>query len=397
MSIVDSVRKDRRLAGRYRLAERIGVGGMAEVWRGEDEVLARPVAVKLIDPELLADPAFRGRFRAEARAAAALSHPHVVIVHDYGDEDGTPYIVMELLDGETLADRLARGPLPPAEAAAVGAQTAAALAAAHEAGLVHRDVKPANVFLTRDGVKVLDFGVAVRGETGPALGTPAYLAPEQVARGPVSPAADIFALGVVLFEALAGRRPFDEDDPRTDPPPFPAGVPAGIAELGERCLAADPAARPAAAEVAAALGALASPPAPGAPLAPEAPPGPGAPPPAPPTAGPPAAAPPPVARPRTSVLTDPAGQGRRRLLTAAGAAAVIVLAVAFLVAGRGPGREPAAAPGTTRTAAPPRSAAPQVTQPAVPTAAAGRAPAAALAALTRMRRTVDEGAATGQV
>jgi hypothetical protein len=386
MSIVDSVRKDRRLAGRYRLAERIGVGGMAEVWRGDDEVLARAVAVKLIDPGLLADPAFRGRFRAEARAAAALSHPHVVIVHDYGEEDGTPYIVMELLDGETLADRLARGPLPPEEAAAVGAQTAAALAAAHEAGLVHRDVKPANIFITRDGVKVLDFGVAVRGTTGPALGTPAYLAPEQVARGPVTPATDMFALGVVLFEALAGTRPFDEDDPRTDPPPFPAGVPAAIAEPGARCLAADPAARPAAAEVAAALGAVASPPGPAS------------------ASGAGRAsgvAPPPDARPGTAVLTAPGRLSRRRLLTGAGAAAMIVVAVAFVVAGRDPGREPAAQPRTTQPSAPPRGSAaptaPSITQPALPTAPAGREPAAALAALTRMRHSVDEGAATGQI
>jgi serine/threonine-protein kinase len=335
-------------------------------------VLARPVAVKVIDPALLDDPDFRARFRAEATAAAALSHPRVVTVHDYGEEDGTPYIVMELLDGETLADRLGRGPLPPGEAAAVCGQIAAALAAAHEAGLVHRDVKPANVCLTRDGVKVLDFGIAARGESRPDLGTPAYLAPEQLSRNPVTPAADVFALGVVIFEALTGRRPYAEQDRRTGPPPLlplPPGPPAGLAGLIGRCLAADPAARPTAAAVAAALdpsfGAAAA-----------AHPG-GA------AAARPGAAEPPSApgpRPRTAVLADPAGARRHRLFIVAGAAAAVLVAVAFLLPDRDAGRPPA----PSSSAAPPAAAAPPTT-------------AGALNALDRMRRTLDEGAAAGEV
>lgn len=408
-----SVRAGSRLAGRYRLAERIGVGGMAEVWRAEDEVLARSVAVKLIDPGLLADPVSRVRFRAEARAAAGLSHPHVVTVHDYGEEDGSPYIVMELLGGQTLADRIGAGPLTPAEAATVCGQTAAALAAAHQAGLVHRDVKPANVFLTRDGVKVLDFGVAVRGESGPAFGTPAYLAPEQLTNGPVTAAADVFALGVMLFEALAGRRPFGEDDDRTVPPPFPPETPAAVARLGARCLAADPAARPTSAEIAAVLpgdvlpgdaragDARAGDGLPGNELPGDELPG----------VGPAAAAVPAgespeipapraapagersdaaAARPRTSVLADPMGP-RRRLWppVAGGMAAAIVLAVVLVIATRGAGR-----PTGRPSAAAPPSATRQATP---PPATAAVAPAGALEALTKMRRSVDEGAAAGQV
>jgi serine/threonine-protein kinase len=309
----------------------------------------------------------------------------VVTVHDYGEQDGTPYIVMELLDGETLADRLGGGPLSPAAAATVCAQIAAALAAAHEAGLVHRDVKPANVFLTRDGVKVLDFGVAVRGESGPALGTPAYLAPEQLAHGPVTPAADVFALGVVLFEALAGRRPFGEDDARTDPPPFPAGTPAEVAELGGRCLAVDPAARPTAADVNDALAGFAADTgfAAGntAASATEAQVG----------AAPGDRRARAAARPRTSVLADPFGQRRRKLLTSAGVAAAIVIVIAFALANRDPGR-PA-------TAAPPASS-PSATAPSAArsTPTGSSAPAGpTLEALTRMRHSVDEGAAAGQV
>jgi serine/threonine-protein kinase len=366
---VESVRTGRRFAGRYVLADRIGVGGMAEVWRGTDEVLARPVAVKVIDPALLDDPEFRARFRAEARAAAGLSHPRVVTVHDYGEEGGTPYIVMELLDGETLADRLGRGPLPPGAAAAVCGQIAAALAAAHEAGLVHRDVKPANVHLTRDGVKVLDFGVAARGGSGPDMGTPAYLAPEQITRDPVTPAADVFALGVVLFEALTGRRPFADDQARTERPPLPPDTPAELADLCARCLAADPAERPAAAVVAAALERFA--PEPGAyryqdrktdrhKEPPE-------------TRG---------ARPRTSVLADPAGVRRRRLLAAGGALAgvvVVVAAAAYLP--RGGAGDP-----------PPVAVSAVPTSPANPASTTG-----VINALISMRRTVDEGAAAGEV
>lgn len=246
-------------------------GGMAEVWRAWDEVLARTVAIKLVGATGRRGMAFRRRFRDEARAAAGLTHPRVVTIHDYGEtEDGfgsrTPYIVMEFLTGETLADRLARGPLPAAEAARVCGQVAEALAAAHRAGIVHRDVKPANVFLTPDGVKVLDFGIAraMRGEPvfsapfvwpGPweadeptePLNMAPYLAPEADGDHEGEPPADVYALGVVLAEALTGTR-----DAGAAMPP---GVPAHVADLCVRCRAADPKARPTAAEVARVLAA----------------------------------------------------------------------------------------------------------------------------------------------
>jgi serine/threonine-protein kinase len=375
---------------------------MAEVWRGEDEVLGRSVAVKLIDPALLDDPGFRSRFRAEARAAAGLSHPNVVVVHDYGEEDGTPYIVMELLDGETLAHRLSRGPVPSDQARSVCGQIAAALTAAHEAGVVHRDVKPGNVFLTRRGVKVLDFGVAGQAESGPVMGTPAYLAPEQLDRGPVTAAADVFALGVVLYETLTGSLPFVDPDGRPGSlPPLPPDTPADLAELGERCLSADPGDRPSAADAAAALDtphdaavALDTPheaaPYEAASSAPT------------PTATQATDVPEPDeafgARPRTAVLPDavlpdvvppeaappvPAGVRRRRLLAAGGAVAVVALVIAVVLANGGGDRP--REPGPTSP----------VASPSAPVAAP--TPNGAVAALTQMRQVVDEGAAAGQV
>lgn len=257
-----------RLADRYTLEERVASGGTAEVWRAWDEVLARSVAVKLVSAGGRRGAAFRRRFRDEARSAAGLTHPRVVAIYDYGEtEDGfgarTPYLVMEFLHGETLAERLARGPLPVAEAVRVCGQTAEALAAAHRAGLVHRDVKPANVFLTPDGVKVLDFGIAwaLRGDpvradpfvwTAPVdpeepSGPAPYLAPEQLNGQEVTPAADVYALGVLLGECLTGRR-----DDAAEPP---AETPPRVVELWRRCRAADPADRPSAAEVAAELAA----------------------------------------------------------------------------------------------------------------------------------------------
>jgi serine/threonine protein kinase len=214
------------LAGRYRLRRRIGSGGMASVWLARDEVLIRPVAVKLIDPDLARDPEFRMRFREEARAAAALSHPHIVTVHDYGESGGTPYIVMELLTGATLDESY---PVPDVER--VIGEIASALAAAHAARIVHRDIKPTNVFLTSSGVKVLDFGIA----DDARMGTPGYLPPEN----DLTPSADVYALGVVWFEAVRGRRP--------DPGETLGG-------LQEHCVAALASERPSAAEIADALG-----------------------------------------------------------------------------------------------------------------------------------------------
>ncbi|GGV06925.1 hypothetical protein GCM10010182_27190 [Actinomadura cremea] len=231
---------------RYRIEAPLGSGGMATVWRAHDLVLDRAVAVK-VPRDGWPEESTR-RLRQEAQAAAALAHPNITGVHDYGEHRGVPYVVMELLEGETLADRLARGPLPWREAAAVCAGIGDALAAAHAAGIVHRDIKPANVFLTPVAVKVLDFGIAFTGPDpagGPVLGTPAYTAPELLDGAPPSPAADVFSLGVVLRQALTGGPPGAAD--------LPADVPADLAALCRRCAGPRPDARPDAGATARAL------------------------------------------------------------------------------------------------------------------------------------------------
>ncbi|MDT4986235.1 MAG: eukaryotic-like serine/threonine-protein kinase [Micromonosporaceae bacterium] len=267
------------LGGRYRLVERLGSGGMSVVWRAYDEVLGRQVAVKVLAAKLTADRESKDMIRAEAQAAARLSHPHVTGVYDYGEsttEDGhtVPYVVMELISGRTLAARLARGPLPWRAALRVGAEVAAALAAAHARGLVHRDVKPANVMLTAAGAKVVDFGIAaVAGESGApgpegvVLGTPAYLAPERLAGGVVRPATDVYALGLLLYRSLTGSLPWQAETTTqmiaahvyVEPAPMPSvdGLPDGVAELCLRCLAKDPQERPTSREVARTLAAAA--------------------------------------------------------------------------------------------------------------------------------------------
>src|SRR6266542_3581360 len=231
------------LAGRYRLVRRLASGGMGQVWRANDEILGRPVAVKLLRSEYAEDPEFVDRFRAEARRTAALSHPGIASVFDYGEtgdtdaEGTTAYLVMELVEGEPLSVLLAReGRLSAAHTLNVLAQSALALDSAHQAGVVHRDVKPSNLLLRRDGVvKVTDFGIAhaadeaPRTEAGMVVGTAAYLSPEQVACRPATPASDVYALGVVAYECLAGRRPFTAENPvalalahqRHPPPPRP--------------------------------------------------------------------------------------------------------------------------------------------------------------------------------
>jgi serine/threonine-protein kinase len=261
------------LGGRYRLEDVIGVGGMSTVWRARDEVLGRPVAVKLLSGQYIADAPARRRIRDEARAAAALSHPHVAQVHDYGEanSDGhpAPYVVMELVPGPTLQERAARGPVPPAEAFRIGAEVAAGLAAAHAEELVHRDVKPANVMLTPEAAKVLDFGiVGVAGVPDPAvgdrvLGTPAYLAPERLVSDDVTPASDVYAFGLLMYRCLTGRLPWGTETTTqlvaahltATPEPLPdlPGVAPDVRELCMSCLAKDPADRPAAVVVAAAL------------------------------------------------------------------------------------------------------------------------------------------------
>ncbi|XRQ13463.1 protein kinase domain-containing protein [Actinomadura welshii] len=242
--MAENVAPDEVLGERYRLERPLGAGGMATVWRAVDLVLDRAVAVKVPGEGWPGE--FTRRLRQEAKAAASLTHPNITGVYDYGEHERVPYVVMELLDGETLAARLARGPLPWREAAGACAHVADALAAAHAAGIVHRDIKPANVFLTRVGVKVLDFGIAFTGPSasgGPLLGTPAYVAPELLDGAPPTSAADMFSLGVVLRECLSGAL---SQDVRTLPP----DVPDRVAALCHRLLDADPEARPTAPEAA---------------------------------------------------------------------------------------------------------------------------------------------------
>ena len=208
------------LAGRYRLVQLIDRGGMAEVWEGKDEILDRPVAIKVLHPRLASDDQFQERFRREAVAAARLAHPNVVATFDTGMDGSVAYIVMELVTGRTLREVLkADGPLPVAKAVATAAAVADALHYAHEAGIVHRDVKPANILIGRDGrVKVADFGIAKAAsghdltDTGALLGTAKYLAPEQVAGEPQDRRSDVYSLGVVLYEMLVGRPPFTGDN-----------------------------------------------------------------------------------------------------------------------------------------------------------------------------------------
>jgi protein kinase-like protein len=248
------------LGGRYRLLSRIGHGGMSIVWRAYDQVLDRTVAVKVLAGAATGD-AGRELIRAEARTAAQLSHPHICQVFDYGESrtesgDHVAYIVMELLSGSTLMERLRTGPLPAREAMRVCAQVASALAAAHGSGLVHRDVKPANIMLTPAGPKVVDFGIAAAAGApdlpapdGETQGTPGYLAPERLTGGEVTAASDVYALGLVLYRTLSGTPPWPVGTP-TQLLASTDGVPESVAELCRRCLAEDPRERPAAQEVA---------------------------------------------------------------------------------------------------------------------------------------------------
>ena len=229
------------LAGRYRLEELLGRGGMAEVYAAVDERLRRPVAVKLLRMELAADPTVRGRFEAEARAAARLSHPNVVAVYDTGEDDGTPFIVMERLPGATLADRLP-DQLDTGFVMRVAGDVLGALGAAHAAGIVHRDVKPANILMADDGcAKVADFGIAKSIEadednvdltrTEILIGTPAYLAPERIDGHTATPASDLYSLGVVLYEALSGSRAFTGSTPMAVATAVKIAEPTPLSEL----------------------------------------------------------------------------------------------------------------------------------------------------------------------
>ena len=252
----------RPLGGRYRMEALLAAGGMGEVWSARDLLLDRAVAVKVLGGAFAGDGRAAERLRREARAAGRLEHPAIARVLDLGEDGGRPYLVMELLEGESLAERVARaGPMDPAEAARVVATVADALEAAHRAGVVHRDVKPGNVFLTSDGgIKVLDFGIAsAAGDaaltTGDLIGTAAYLAPERALGHRATAASDVYALGVVLYELLAGRRPFEAGSDielalahvNADPVPLALAAPSAPPSLVAACeqaMAKDPAARP---------------------------------------------------------------------------------------------------------------------------------------------------------
>jgi beta-lactam-binding protein with PASTA domain/tRNA A-37 threonylcarbamoyl transferase component Bud32 len=247
------------LGGRYRLVELLGQGGMATIFRAHDNQLDRDVAVKLLRPEYGRDPDFGSRFRQEAQNAASLNHPNIVSVHDYGQDTAGPFIVMELVEGEDLATIIRRsGALPPRQAARIVAEAARALQVAHTSGIVHRDVKPGNILISRDGrVKVTDFGIArAVAEAqmtlpGTTLGSVHYFSPEQARGEQATAASDIFSLGIVLYELLTGRRPWEGDTaaavamarlagPVPDPTTVRAGIPPDLAAIDRRALAMEP-------------------------------------------------------------------------------------------------------------------------------------------------------------
>ncbi|CAN5230255.1 hypothetical protein BH11ACT3_BH11ACT3_05260 [soil metagenome] len=246
--------------GRYQLASRIAIGGMGEVWQATDLVIGRTVAIKILKDEYLGDPGFLERFRAEARHAALVNHEGIANVFDYGEEDGSAYLVMELVPGEALSTMLERERvLPTDKVLDYVAQTASALQAAHAAGLVHRDIKPGNLLITPDGrVKITDFGIARIADqvpltaTGQVMGTVQYLSPEQASGHPASPTTDIYSLGIVAYEALAGRRPFTGESQvaiamaqiNDTPPELPVTVAEPVRNLVYACIAKRPEDRP---------------------------------------------------------------------------------------------------------------------------------------------------------
>ena len=260
------VQPDELISGRYRVGDLLGRGGMAEVYDAFDERLHRPVAVKVVRASMAARDDVVRRFEEEARAAASLSHPNVVTVFDWGEDvDGRPFLVMERLPGETLADRVAAGrgePLDPDWVKRMAGDVLLALGAAHAAGIVHRDIKPGNVLIGYDGcAKVADFGIAKsimsdgdETTTGMLIGTPAYLAPERIDGDPATPASDIYAVGVLLYEALTGAKPFGGDTPvaiayairHSRPTPLAVArpdLPAALVAAVDRAMSPNPAIR----------------------------------------------------------------------------------------------------------------------------------------------------------
>jgi eukaryotic-like serine/threonine-protein kinase len=245
---------------RYRLVDRIAIGGMGEVWRAHDEVILRDVAIKILKPEFMGDPGFLERFRVEARHAARVDHEGIADVYDYGEGSGSAYLVMELVSGDSLARIIEkRIRLSGVEVLSIIEQTARALHAAHEDGLVHRDVKPGNLLITPSGkVKITDFGIARVADqvaltaTGQVMGTVQYLAPEQATGKQATPSTDIYSLGIVAYEALTGRRPFTGESQMViamaqindKPPAMDADIDQRVQDLVLSCLAKKPNQRP---------------------------------------------------------------------------------------------------------------------------------------------------------
>lgn len=262
--------------GRYERGPLIGRGGMGDVFRGRDVRLGRDIAIKCLRSDVAGDPSTMGRFVEEARSAARLSHPSIVTVYDSGEWNGVPFLIMECLPGRTLADELSGDALSPSAVRSIAGDLADALAAAHGLGIVHRDVKPSNVLLTAEGrPKLADFGIAKSSEsmdhtqTGLIIGTPAYLAPERLEGLPATAESDVYALGVILYEALTGERPFKGDTPialahaALSSAPVPVRernpqVDPELAAIVDATMAREASARPAAAELAARLRGVAS-------------------------------------------------------------------------------------------------------------------------------------------
>lgn len=376
--------------GRYRIDERLGNGGMAAVYRARDEVLDRPVAIKVLAGPYAGAPTARERIRIEARSIARLWHPNVTNVYDYGeasDDAGAclPYVVMELLPGRTLAQRLADGPVPVRAALRICAEVAGGLAAAHAQGLVHRDVKPSNVMLTPSGAKVMDFGIAAaagraeREADGQLLGTPAYLAPERLLADQVLPASDVYALGLLAYRLFANRLPWAAETSTqmlrshvyVEPAPMPGvrGLPGDVHRILRRCLAKEPAERPSAAEVARILATAAGLPPPADDAA-------GLPPPDDAAAGLPLPPDDATNRLPTRAVGTAGDRRRTRMLAAVGGAAAVALAVLVPLAldepgGSGNAARDGAGPTPTSSAAPSAGAGPTPTSSATPSAGTG--------------------------
>lgn len=353
------------LGGRYTLQVLIARGGMGEVWRAEDTVLGRRVAVKVLLPNLAVDPGFAARFRAEAQAMAALSDPGIVEIYDYGQADGIAYLVMQFVEGESLLSLVRRvGPLEPARAMGLLARAADAIHAAHLQGIVHRDVKPANLLLRPDGrLALTDFGIAriVAADrltaAGEIFGTASYLAPEQVTGADIGPATDVYALGVVAYEMLTQRRPFAGDTPlavalqhvNEPPPELPDSVPEPVRAVVMRALAKDPTQRwPSAAALSTAASAAAEP-----------------------ASGVPAAAGPALPRAEAG---DTAAARRQPVLVGTAAVLSLVALVAFVLSQGGAEESPAQGPAVSASVTVSGSASPATAQAASPSPAAGATP-----------------------